>query len=218
MKIPTLQELISETPESLKQNALMLLLNQDPPANWLQQHPMINNYKYLPIERIEWLLTRIFGRWWVEVREVQTVANSVVVTVRLFVINPLTGDTEFQDGIGAAPIQTDKGAGAADWNAVKTDGVQKAAPAAESYAISDAADKFGKIFGKDVNRKQKLDYNELALEGNKPEPQKIVLDQNYKGWAKALEASKDGTIPAKEQMLLTYHIPESALKILYPNA
>ena len=91
----------------------------------------------------------------------QILANSVCVTVRLFVTNPITGETEWQDGIGAAPIQTDKGAGATDWNSVKTDGVQKAAPAAESYAIKDAAEKFGKIFGRDVSRKTTMDYNSL---------------------------------------------------------
>lgn len=161
VKIPTLQELITETDESIKQNALTVILNQQPPAQWLAEHPMIRGYKYIPIERVEWLLTRIFGKWSVEVKETQILANSVVVTVRLHTVNPLNGEAMFQDGIGAAPIQTDKGAGASDWNAVKSDGVQKAAPSAESYAIKDAAEKFGKIFGKDVSRKMNLDYNSL---------------------------------------------------------
>jgi hypothetical protein len=160
-KVPTLQELITETEDTIKQNALMVILNQQPPAAWLSEHPMIRGYKYIPIERVEWLLSRIFGKWWVEIKETAILANSVVVTVRLWVINPLTGEHQFQDGIGAAPVQTDKGAGASDWNAVKSDGVQKAAPSAESYAIKDAAEKFGKIFGKDVSRKMNLDYNSM---------------------------------------------------------
>jgi len=32
------------------------------------------------------------------------------------------------------------------------------APAAESYAFKDAAEKFGKIFGKDINRKDNITY------------------------------------------------------------
>lgn len=163
-KLPTFQELLTDTEDSLKQNALTVLLNQDPPAKWLVQHPMIRDYRYIPIEKIEYLLTKIYPRWWVEIRNTQIVANSVVVTVRLHVINPLTGAEEWQDGIGAAPIQTDKGAGATDWNAVKTDGVQKAAPAAETYAVKDAAEKFGKIFGRDVSRKGSMDYNNLLKE------------------------------------------------------
>jgi hypothetical protein len=160
-KVPTLQDLITETEDTIKQNALMVILNQQPPATWLSEHPMLRGYKYIPIERVEWLLSRIFGKWWVEIKETAILANSVVVTVRLWVINPLTGEHQFQDGIGAAPVQTDKGAGASDWNAVKSDGVQKAAPSAESYAIKDAAEKFGKIFGKDVSRKMNLDYNSM---------------------------------------------------------
>jgi len=160
-KLPTLQDLLIENEDSLKQNALTVLLNQDPPAKWLVQHPMIRDYKYIPIEKIEYLLTRIFGNFNVEIRSTQIVANSVVVTVRLHVINPINGQAMWQDGIGAAPIQTDKGAGATDWNAVKTDGVQKAAPAAETYAVKDAAEKFGKIFGRDVSRKGSMNYTDL---------------------------------------------------------
>ena len=160
-KLPTLQELLTDTEDSLKQNALTVLLNQNPPAQWLSEHPMIKGYKYIPIEKIEYLLTRIFGQWHVEVRNTQIVANSVVVTVRLHVNNPISGEAMWQDGIGAAPIQTDKGAGATDWNSVKTDGVQKAAPAAETYAVKDAAEKFGKIFGRDVARKGSMNYTDL---------------------------------------------------------
>jgi len=160
-KLPTLQELLVENEDSLKQNALTVLLNQDPPAKWLVQHPMIRDYRYIPIEKIEYLLTRIFGNFNVEIRSTQIVANSVVVTVRLHVINPINGQAMWQDGIGAAAIQTDKGAGATDWNAVKTDGVQKAAPAAESYAVKDAAEKFGKIFGRYVSRKGSMNYTDL---------------------------------------------------------
>jgi hypothetical protein len=160
-KLPTLQELMTDNEDSLKQNALTVLLNQDPPAKWLTEHPMIRGYKYIPIEKIEFLLTRIFGSFNVEIRSTQIVANSVVVTVRLHVINPINGQPMWQDGIGAAPVQTDKGAGATDWNAVKTDGVQKAAPAAETYAVKDAAEKFGKIFGRDVARKSTMNYTDL---------------------------------------------------------
>jgi hypothetical protein len=92
---------------------------------------------------------------------VQVIANSVVVTVRLFYQDVLSNEMLWQDGIGAAPIQTDKGAGAMDWNATKNDAVMKAAPAAESYAVKDAAEKIGKLFGKDMNRADKIMYNTL---------------------------------------------------------
>ena len=36
-----------------------------------------------------------------------------------------------------------------------------AAPSAESFAIKDAAEKLGKIFGKDLNRKDAMAYDSL---------------------------------------------------------
>ena len=170
VKIPTLAELMQETPESEAQNALTVILNQEPPQKWLCNHPMATvkdsqnktvPLLYLPINRVEYLLTKIYRKWSVEVKTVQTIANSVVVTVRLHVTNPLTGDAEFQDGVGAAPIQTDKDAGAMDWNFAKANGVQIATPAAETYAIKDAAEKFGKVFGRDLGRRDTMDYTSL---------------------------------------------------------
>lgn len=157
-KIPTLQELMQETETDYNQNALQVILNQPPPKDWIKTN---NNIPYLPIGRQEYLLTRIFSRWWVEVKDVKNIANSVVVSVRLFVINPITKETEWQDGCGAQPMQTKSGAGAMDWAQIQNNAVQLAAPAAESYAISDAAHKFGKIFGKDLGRKEQIDYNSI---------------------------------------------------------
>lgn len=170
LKIPTLSELVSESENDLKQNALMVILNQEPPKEWVELHKFIKiedengNKKplpYLPISRVEYLLTRIYGRWWVEIKEVKAIANSVNVVIRLYVKNPISGEIEWQDGTGASPIQTEQGAGAMDWNKAKSAGVQMASPAAESYALKDAAEKFGKIFGRDLSRKGKISYDSL---------------------------------------------------------
>lgn len=159
-KLPTLSDLIKENELTAQDRDLMVLLNQEPPKSWIKQHPTTKG-SYLPIERVEYLLSRIFTKWWVEVRAVQSIANSVVVTVRLYVVDPITNSEQFQDGVGAAPIQTDKGAGAMDWNKAKSAGVTMAAPSAETYAIKDAAEKFGRLFGKDLNRKEEIDYKPL---------------------------------------------------------
>lgn len=166
--IPTLKDLITESEQTQNENALIAILNQPPPEKWLARHPTakIKNEKgemiplpYLPINKIEFMLTRIFRHWHVEVRSVQSIANSVCVTIRLYVINPITEREEWHDGVGAAPIQTDAGAGAMDWNKAKSHGVMIALPAAETYAIKDAAEKFGKIFGRDLGRTGSMDYN-----------------------------------------------------------
>lgn len=184
MKIPTITDLVTEDDSSLKQNALMVILNQEPPKAWISQHPIVKIKKdgkmiplpYLPIERVEYLLTRVYRKWWVDVKNVSTIANSVVVTVRLFVTNPITENVEWNDGVGAAPIITDKDAGASDWNKVKSAGVQMAAPSAESFAIKDAAEKFGKLFGKDLTRRENIIYDNLLREEITIEELRDLLD------------------------------------------
>lgn len=157
-KVPTLTELYANKEAMAKQNELNIILNAEPKPEWVKIHPMTKQ-RYLPIERIEYLLTVIFGSWNVEVREIKLIANSVVATVRLYVKNPLTGETEYQDGVGAMPIQIKKDSGGAiDFANMNSNAIQLGAPAAESYAIKDAAEKFGKIFGKDINRKNSVDY------------------------------------------------------------
>ncbi len=158
--LPSLKDLVEENALTERENALMVLLNQDPPKDWIKQHPTTKT-AYLPIERVEYLLSRIFTKWWVEVKAVNCIANSVVVSVRLYVTDPITNSEIWNDGIGASPIQTDKGAGATDWTKVKSAGVMMAAPSAESFAIKDAAEKFGKLFGKDLNRKDIINYTNL---------------------------------------------------------
>ena len=168
-KIPSLQELVEQSEQGLKENALMVIVNQEPPKQWVMNHPTAKVKKngvtipvpYLPVSRVEYLLTRIYSKWWLEIKAVQCIANSCVVTVRLYVINPITGATEWMDGVGASPIQTDAGMGAMDWNHAKAHGVMISVPAAETYAFKDAAEKFGKLFGKDLARDASIDYSEL---------------------------------------------------------
>jgi len=148
--------------EKEKDGALLLLVNCNPPSAWIKEHPF-SGTPYIPIGKIEYLLTKIFGKWWVEIRDTKLIANSVAVTIRLHYQDPVTGDTEFQDGIGAQPLQTDKGFGATDFNAIKSNAVSLALPSAESYAIKDAAEKIGRIFGKDISRKETIEYEKTLV-------------------------------------------------------
>lgn len=158
-QLPTLTELYSDKEGTVEQNKLNIILNADPKKEWVKDHPFVKNLKYLPIERVEYLLTMIFGKWEVTIKDVSLIANSVVVTVTLKVKDPLNQDAWIiQDGVGAAPIQTKKDAGAIEFNQMASSAIQIGAPAAESYAIKDAAEKFGKIFGKDLNRKDVVAY------------------------------------------------------------
>lgn len=136
------------------------MLNQPPTATWIKQHPLYKN-DYLPIDKVEFLLTIFFKVWRVEVKSVFQIANSVCVTIRLYYQNPETSDFDWQDGVGAAPMQVDSGSKAMDSNAIKNNAVMLALPIAETNAVKDAADKIGKIFGRDLNRKDTLGYDIL---------------------------------------------------------
>lgn len=166
--LPTIVELYSEVATREKDNAFNVLMNQPPKDSWVKEHPMTKT-KYLPIERVEYLLTRIFINWRVEVKETKLIGNSVVVTVRLHYKSVTSGEWEWQDGVGASPLQTDKGAGAVDFNALKSGAVMMAAPAAESFAVKDAAEKIGRLFGKDLNRKDTMAYDSLIDAFETPE-------------------------------------------------
>lgn len=171
--LPAIDELYQDVELSSKYNELNRLLNCPPKPQWVRQNKFANNSNYLPIGIVEYLLTSIYLKWRVEIKSTQVIANSVCVTIRLYVLDPISGEWDWQDGIGASPIQTEKGAAATDFTKVNTAAVQMAAPAAESYAFKDAAEKFGKLFGKDLNRKDEnlLNYNNLESKLNIVKPE-----------------------------------------------
>lgn len=161
VKLPSLTDLYEDKALINKQNQLNIILNAEPKKEWVREHPFVKNLKYLPIERVEYLLTMIFTKWRVEVKEIKLLANSIVTTVRVHVQDPITGEWDYQDGIGAMPIQVQKGSGATEFDKMNSSAVQIGSPASESFAIKDACEKFGRIFGKDLNRKDNVNYDRL---------------------------------------------------------
>lgn len=137
----------------------LAIVNSNPPKTFIEAHPTAKNVRYIPIDKIEWLLTRLYQRWHVEILREGTMFNSVFVVVRLHYYNPITKEWEQQEGVGAVGMQTSKGAKAADMNEILSDAVMKGLPAAESYAVKDAAEKIGRLFGKDLNRKDTYGFS-----------------------------------------------------------
>ncbi len=169
-KLPALQDLYNDKALAVKESQLNTLLNHEPKKEWLRLHPVAKNVKYLPIERVEYLLTSIFQVWNIEVKETKLIANSIIVTVRLHYKDPVTGEMQFHDGIGASPLQTEKNAGAIEFDKIKSNAVMLAAPAAESYAVKDAAEKLGKLFGKDLNRADVIMYDRIGEKFEQDDP------------------------------------------------
>lgn len=206
--LPKLEELYQDVELASKFNDLNKLLNHEPKKEWLKVNKFANNSTYLPIGIIEYLLTSIFIKWRVEVKEISVMANSVVCCVRLHVLDPITGEWDWQDGVGASPIQTKSGASATDFSQVNTAAVQMAAPAAESYAFKDAAEKFGRLFGKDLNRTDMINY-ETMLAGKlqqsaEPVPEElklVIAEADLENISKLYETNK-GQYNNKELMQL----------------
>lgn len=143
----------SQLADMINVDRYLAIVNSNPPKNFIEAHPTAKNVKYIPIDKIEWLLTRLYQKWHVEILREGTMFNSVFVVIRLHYYNPVTKEWEQQEGVGAVGMQTSKGAAAADMSQILGDAVMKGLPAAESYAVKDAAEKIGRLFGKDLNRK-----------------------------------------------------------------
>lgn len=174
--------------EEIKDSArLKFILNSGVNTKWLKTHPTAKNVKYLPIDKIEILLDMIFQEWRIEVLNISQLAQSVCVTVRVHYKNPITGEWSFHDGVGASPLQTNAGKSAADLANIKNNAVQLAAPAAKSYAIKDAVEHLGKMFGRDINRSDTVGYEFLYED----KEQKKEVKDNSKELITQLKSSKN---------------------------
>lgn len=160
VKLPTLADLTVDTDIALKNDALNFLLNQPVPTQWVKKHPFVNvkvngqnaPLEYVPVERVKLLLTQIFQEWNDEIIDYKVIFNAVAVQVRLKVRNPINGEWITHDGVGAVDVQTKAGASAADLSQITSSAVMKALPSAASYALKNAAEKLGSLFGGNLQK------------------------------------------------------------------
>ena len=166
--LPTIQELHEENAlVSYKNDQLNLLLNQEPKKEWIKEHPFVKGHKYIPIDKVEFMLRKIFKKYSIEITGQGTSFNGVWVTVRVHYFHPTEATMMYHDGIGAVQLQTAKGTSPADLANINNGALSMAYPIAKTLAIKDACDHFGKLFGCDLNRKDtmafKVDANPLDL-------------------------------------------------------
>lgn len=200
MSLPKIQDLYTDKVGVAKNDAFVTLMNQQPKKEWIKQHPYIKNYKYLPIERVEYLLKTIFKRYRIEITGQGQSFNGVWVTVRVHYVHPLTGEWDFHDGIGATQLQTAKGTSPADLNNINNGALSMAYPMAKTLAVKDACDHFGKLFGSDLSRND-ISYSlDLTL---------IPFDNNHPNWQKAIDAVKSGDATL-EQIKSKYNLTPEA--------
>lgn len=128
------------------------LLNKEPLPAWIKVNKYSENAKYIPIRIIEDLLRSLFGVYQTEIiGQPNIIGNSVVVSVNLKVYHPVLKEWINYSGVGAVPIELEKGAAPLQFDLIKSKALHKNIPAAKSFAVSNAAKSIGKIFGCDLN-------------------------------------------------------------------
>lgn len=176
IKLPTLQELFDDTEIAGKVEGLNAILNAPPPDKWVKDHPYIKGHKYLPIDKVEYLLRKIFKRYKIEITGQGTAFNGVWVTVRVSYYNPVTGEFDSQEGIGAVQLQTAKGTSPADLSNINNGAISMAFPMAKTFAIKDACQLIGNIFGANLDRKDTIEFvpDQVLLSREEQRKQKLI--------------------------------------------
>ena len=161
-----------------KLEAFQNILDQDPPKDWIKQHPLIKDktgkpIEYLPIDKVDWLLKKLIMRYKWEVVSTEDILNGVKATVRLHYFHPVLSEWMFHDGVGADPYKLDQGAAKNDLSKVKSGAIQMAVPNSVTYAKKNAAKNLGRVFGQDLSRDDE-DFQIVSLYADvpklKPEP------------------------------------------------
>lgn len=150
----------NELEKLFKEEKIKEALNRFPPQKWVKQHPFVKSHYYLPIDKVEYLLDKIYKKYRIEVKKTGMLMNSVEVTVRVWYRDLQSGEMEYHDGVGACELQTQKDTGnlKGDMSNVNRGAVAMALPIAKTVAVKDACDHLGNIFGRNINRKDTLPY------------------------------------------------------------
>jgi hypothetical protein len=206
-QLPTLQELYEGDVNLLfKNEQFNLLMSQKPNEKWIKENKFAGNSKYIPVGVIETLLQRIFKCYRVEILREGTAFNSVYVTVRLHYTSPVTGNWEFHDGIGAVQLQVKQGSSAAQLENINNNAVMMAFPMAKSYALKDAAEHIGAIFGRDLNRKDTMVLTPNVNNSIHDDKEKIRLENRINACANQLEIQAlDYTLVQKYNLQSVYN-------------
>lgn len=214
-ELPKLKDLVTDIVSYEKSDELNFLLNQPVPEKWIKKHPYIKNHKYLPIDKVEYLLRKIFKRYRIEVLREGTSFNGVYVAVRVHYLNPIYNDWDFHDGIGAIHLQVKSGSSPADLANINNGALSMAFPLAKTLAIKDACDMLGELFGSNLNRDESLAYSMDA---------KKQSDEEKLAEIKELLDLEDLIIPVEERMSIERIVDEKetirynkCLKILKDN-
>lgn len=132
----------------------MKRLNQEPDPKELGKTPD-GKARTLPISFVEMTLDELFlGQWETSEPTYQQVFNEVVGSLVLTVWHPITNRPIRRIGFASVVITQDKDATISEFNATKKkNALDLSFPKLKSECTKNAAQSLGKIFGRDLNRK-----------------------------------------------------------------
>lgn len=151
---------VSKVSRKAKLDEYTRLINTSPKPEWIVQE---KGFLSIPIERMEWLMRKLFGLFRFEIlKEPYVIVNTLVVTARVHYLHPITGEWEYQDGVGGEAIQTKKNTSFNDLSNMIPTAIEMGAPNAYAMAKKSAMKNIGVIFGSNLNRKNagKIDYDQ----------------------------------------------------------
>jgi hypothetical protein len=195
-KLPTIAEIYEDNLElAFKHDQFNLLLNCEPKKEWIKVNKFAGNSNYLPIGVVETLMQKIFKKHRIEVLREGVMFNAVNVTVRVHYWDGIGNEWTYHDGVGAVQLQTKQGASPSELQNINNNAVMMALPMAKSYAIKDACEHIGKLFGRDLNRLDYLTFEadkSMSIDSinNKKEYNRILLHINNATTIESLEEVK----------------------------
>lgn len=169
-------------------------LNKEPDPKELGATPD-GKAKTLPISFVEMTLDELFlGQWETSDPTYQQIFNEVVGSIVLTVWHPITNRPIRRVGFASVVITQDKDAAIHEFNATKKkNALDLTFPKLKSELIKNAAQTLGKIFGRDLNRKQSDTYNPAFKKMN-DETFKVLLNRVEGGDWEALELAQSNFV------------------------
>lgn len=155
-KLPDISDLYSD---EFGTGTLFSLLNQPVNISLTKDHPEFPGFKYLPIEKVNFLVRKIFKtNQRTEVLREGIFSGSVFVTVRCHYFDIDISDWNYVDGIAGCEIVGR--------------GVKAALPIAKSDAIKDAWGIFP-LFGSELNKDKSLNLTQIPFDKKWDEVDKL---------------------------------------------
>lgn len=137
-------------------------INKQQDKKHIKTNVLAQNSQYIPIGIIEKTLDEVFtGLWSTRNVKIYHMLNSVVCELELQVMMPHNGVVISRIGVGAVPIQLKKGEKEITPDTINPMALQMNIPSAKSYALSNAAQSLGELFGRNLNRR------DIDIEGMK---------------------------------------------------